>query len=145
MRSHAKKDNRRNQVRVPGSIRELKMHRCAFYRALVCPLANRMPLVSGDLPARNSPGDFIFIPYEVRPWELSRFTVTARLEHALGYMNCRTLGDLQGRRLSDIGRWRNCGRVTLRELIRLVRNLQEGNWSNWRDPNASGAQDYYEI
>jgi hypothetical protein len=47
--------------------------------------------------------------------------------------------------VTDIIRWRNCGKKTLQELIRLVRNVQEGNWSHWRGPNVAGAEDYYEI
>ncbi|HTX20279.1 MAG TPA: DNA-directed RNA polymerase subunit alpha C-terminal domain-containing protein [Candidatus Aquilonibacter sp.] len=85
-----------------------------------------MPNPHRHFPARNSPADFLFIPREIRRWEISRFSLSVRLEHALGYMGCRQMGDLHGRRLSDIIRWRNIGKKLLGELIQLVRRVQEG-------------------
>ena len=133
------------EERRPHSIRELKLQKCMFFRQQICPWAVRMPQATGCLPRRNSPGDFIFIPAQVRGWEISRFETSSRLGNALGNMNCRVLGDLHGLRLSDIGRWRNVGKRTVRELIQLVRSLQEGDWCHWSDPNAAGAEDYWEI
>ena len=104
-----------------------------------------MPLAGGKLPKPNSPQDFLFIPVEVRNWEISRFAMSARLEHILGWRNCRVMGDLHGLRITDLMHWRNVGKATLCELVRLVRNLQEGRWENWRDPKAAGPEDYYEI
>ena len=127
------------------SFNELDTQRCVYYRTRACPWRTRLPPGNGRLPKRNSPQDFIFIPAEVGHWEISRFALSARLENILGWRGCRVLRDLHGLRLSDLMHWRNCGKTTIRELVRLVRNLQEGRWENWRDPHAAGPEDYYEI
>lgn len=124
---------------------ELESQRCVYHRSRACPWRAKALLKNGRLPQRNSPQDFIFIPVEVRRWEISRFALSARLANILGWRACRVLGDLHGLRLSDLQHWRNCGKTTIRELVRLVRNLQEGRWENWRGPHASSAGDYYEI
>lgn len=132
----------------PAAIRafsELESQRCIYYRSQACPWRAKVPLDNGKFPKRNSPQDFIFIPSEVRGWEISKFALSARLEHILGWRGCRVLGDLHGLRLSDLIHWRNCGKATIQELVRLVRNLQEGRWENWRDANAAPPGDYYEI
>jgi hypothetical protein len=92
-----------------------------------------MPVM--ELPQCNSPSDFIFIPPYVRHWELSRFSMSARLANILGSLGYQVLGDLHGARVSDFSDRRNCGRVTMLELVRLIRNVQEGNWDS----------DFYEI
>ena len=129
---------------VPRSFSDLKSQHCVHYGRRACPWTASVPLASGRLPARNSPADYIFIPLEVRGWEIGKFSLPMRLQNILGWRNCRRLGDLHGLRLSDIAHWRNCGRKTLLQLIRFIRNVQEGNWGNWRGPWA-GPEDYYQI
>jgi DNA-directed RNA polymerase alpha subunit len=124
---------------------ELETQRPIYHRSQACPWSAKVPLEDGHFPKRNSSEDFIFVPVELRSWELGKFALSARLQNVLGWRNCRVLGDLHGLRVSDLAHWRNCGKKTIRELVRLVRNLQEGRWENWRDPHAVGPEDYYEI
>ena len=183
-----------------------------FFLLRACPWRAKVPLDDGRFSERNNPQAFIVIPPEARRWKLSKFVLSARLEHilarifhshlintglqpgesrpnepraasaasapcqkplkrlswfspaatglkpgvnenrtslceisGLGWRGCRVVGDLHGLRLSDLMRWRNCGKATIRKLVRLVRNLQEGRWENWREANAAPPGDYYAI
>ncbi len=73
--------------------------------------------------------DYIVIPAAARSLELSNFELSARLQHVLGWRGCHVLGDLHGLRLSELARWRNCGKTTMLELLGIIRCLQHGNWN----------------
>jgi hypothetical protein len=117
---------------------------CVHYGHRACPWESGAHPLDGHLPKRDSPADFIFIPLAIRQWEVASVSMSARLLYVLGGMECRVWGDLHGLRLTDLLRRRNCGKATLAELVRLVRNLQQGNWGHWRGP-AAGCEVSYEI
>ena len=130
---------------VPETGADLKTQQRIHFRRRACPWGAQVPVFGATWLRRDSLADFIFIPLEFRRWRISRFSLSARLERVLTSRDCRVLGDLHGLRLTDVIRWRNCGKKMVQELIRLVRNVQEGNYTNWRDTNAAGANDHYEI
>ena len=69
--------------------------------------------------------DQLSIPESLRGRELSEFRFSGRLGHILGYKGCRLLGDLHGLRLSELSKYRGCGRKSLAELLAFVMALQQ--------------------
>lgn len=78
------------------------------------------------LPVRNSPGDVIRIPRPMRAQSLDDVPLSTRMRNVLTMAGYRSLGDLDGRRLSGLERLRNCGTGSLLELQALIRTLQSG-------------------
>jgi DNA-directed RNA polymerase specialized sigma24 family protein/predicted nucleic acid-binding Zn ribbon protein len=66
----------------------------------------------------------IDIPVALRDQPVAACETSARLAHVLGRSGIRVLGDLQGRKVGDFARQRNCGLNTLHELDLLVRRVQ---------------------
>jgi hypothetical protein len=97
------------------------------------------------LPRPGSMADQIVMPVAARPMPISSFAMSSRLEHLLGWKECRTLGDLNGLRFSEVARWRNCGRMTLLELLGIIRCLQHGNWDAHYKPYTWKMAGDYEV
>ena len=98
-----------------------------------------------QIPRRNSPEDLIVIPPVARTWELSAFPLASRLAHILGGRGCRRLGDLHGLRLSEILKWRNVGKATVRELMAFIKTVQQDDWNQQFAPDGKSAANDYEI
>jgi hypothetical protein len=96
------------------------------------------PLVRGiRMPRRKSCGDSIVIPLTAWEWNLSEIPFSARLRHLLHEMRCERLGSLHGLRYSQIIRYRNVGKITVRELIAFVNGVQQGDWGTGSKPEAT--------
>jgi len=89
-----------------------------------------------EIPARGSQADLIFIPAFAREWEISRLALSSRLTNILGSYGCQRLGDLHGRRLSNLLKWRNLGKITLQELRATIQSLRPGG------ADTAGADDF---
>jgi hypothetical protein len=123
----------------------LKPKYCGFGFQGVCPLETWGRHNHLHLPRAGSVADYIVIPAEARSLELSSFDLSVRLQNILGWKGCRVLGDLHGVRLSELARWRNCGKTTVLELLGIVRCLQHGNWKGRTKPDLRDMAGNYEI
>jgi len=129
----------------PEGWRERRSPACPFHPQQYCPrLAGDGP-ENFRRPGRVPPPDYIAVPPWIRAWELSRFVISSRLRHVLGEMGCRVLGDLHGRRMSQMLRWRNFGKKSAAEVVVLLLRIHEGRWDLCCGPTAFGPEDYYEI
>jgi Sigma-70, region 4/Bacterial RNA polymerase, alpha chain C terminal domain len=88
------------------------------------------------------PSEHIFVPSGERGRAIGILPASVRLSHIFKDANIQLLGDLHGKTYLELGRYRNCGRKTLRELYCLVRDIQSGNSQHSlttgepsRDPN----------
>jgi hypothetical protein len=97
------------------------------------------------LPRRHQPEDFIVVPPTARAWELSAFPLSTRLTYILAGRECRRLGDLHGLQYSEILKWRNVGQVTLRELMALIKSVQQGDWNRRFGADANRPAGDFEI
>ncbi len=66
----------------------------------------------------------LFVPTSDRGRSIHEFPLSVRLSNVFDPAGIRLLGDLNGRRLSEFARVRNCGSKTLNEISTLVRTLQ---------------------
>ena len=123
----------------------LKPKFCGFAFQGVCPLEMWRRHKGLHLPRAGSMADYIVIPAEARGLELSNLDLSARLQNILGWKGCRVLGDLHGFRLSELARWRNCGKTTVLELLGIVRYLQHGNWKGHTRQDPQDVAGNYEI
>jgi hypothetical protein len=123
----------------------LKPKFCGFCFQGVCPLETWRRHNGLRLPRTGSMADYIVIPAAARGMAISTFVLSARLQHILGWKECQVLGDLHGLRLSDLARWRNCGKTTVLELLGVVRCLQHGNWRPQIKPDVKDMAGNYEI
>jgi hypothetical protein len=123
----------------------LKPKFCGFSFPGVCPLETWVGHKRLHLPRAGSLADYIVIPAAARGLALSNFALSMRLQNVLGWKECRLLGDLHGLRLSELARWRNCGKTTVLELLGIVRCLQHGNWNPHIKPDAKDVAGNYEI
>lgn len=123
----------------------LKPKFCGFGFQGVCPLETWICHKRLHLPRAGSVADYIVIPAEARSLELSNFDLSARLQNIMGWKGCHVLGDLDGFRLSELARWRNCGKTTVLELLGIVRCLQHGNWNPRIKPDPRDMAHNYEI
>jgi hypothetical protein len=127
------------------SLSGLKPKFCGFCFEGVCPLESRARHKGLHLPRASSLADYIFIPAAARQLPLSTFAPSVRLQNILGWKGCRVLGDLHGLRMSEMARWRNCGKTTVLELLGVVRCLQHGNWNARIKPDPKDMAGNYEI
>ena len=123
----------------------LKPKYCGFGFQGFCPLETWGRHNHLHLPRAGSVADYIVIPAEARSLELSSFDLSVRLQNILGWKGCRVLGDLHGVRLSELARWRNCGKTTVLELLGIVRCLQHGNLKGRTRPDVRNMAGNYEI
>ena len=73
----------------------------------------------------GAPPDYIAIPEHLKSKPVADFRVSVRLRHLLQYAGIQRLGDLDGKRLSEFGEFRGCGKGTLWSLKRMIlRELQ---------------------
>ena len=110
-----------------------------------CPLRWQVSAECPKLPRRGTLEDYISIPAPARGLDISSLDLSARLQHILGWKGFRVLGDLHGQHLSDLRRWRNCGKVTACEVLGLVRCLQHARWKPQFFAGTDGMADGYEI
>ena len=127
------------------SLCRLKTKACGFSLSGKCPLETWRHHNSLLLPRAGSMADYIVIPAAARGLELSNFELSARLQNILGWRGCRVMGDLDGVRLSELARWRNCGKTTVMELLGIVRCLHHGNWKGRTRPDPQDMAGNYEI
>ena len=73
---------------------------------------------------REHPGEVVYIPPLMASREFSKFKMSARLRNVLGFNNYWLLGDLDGIAYDDLLKLRNCGKVSVTELRRLVKRIQ---------------------
>ena len=71
-------------------------------------------------PRPEPSGKVICIPPTLAARELSEFELSARLRRALVFNNYWRLGDLDGVAYDDLLQLRNCGKVSVAELKKLV-------------------------
>jgi hypothetical protein len=69
---------------------------------------------------RGAPPDYITIPEHLKSKPVADFKVSVRLRHLLQYAGIQRLGDLDGKRLSEFGEFRGCGKGTLWSLKRMI-------------------------
>jgi hypothetical protein len=123
----------------------LKPRPCGFSFQCVCPLESEHTRGRVKLPLAGSMADYISIPAAARRFELSELPMSVRLKNVLGWKACRLLGDLDGVRFSELARWRNCGKVTVLELMGIVRCLQHGNWQSGKKPDPEDMAGNFEV
>ncbi len=123
----------------------LKLRPCGFSFQGVCPLESDHPRARVHLPLAGSMADYISIPAAARGLELSDLPMSLRLKNVLGWKACHVLGDLDGVRFSELARWRNCGKVTVLELMGIVRCLQHGNWHAGKRPDPGDMAGNFEV
>ena len=68
----------------------------------------------------GAPLDYIAIPEHLKSKPVADFRVSVRLRHLLQYAGIQRLGDLDGKRLSEFGEFRGCGKGTLWSLKRMI-------------------------
>ncbi len=78
-------------------------------------------------PRPKPSGEVICIPPTLAARELSEIEMSARLRGALVLNNYWRLGDLDGVAYDDLLQLRNCGKVTVAEMKKLVERLQAGS------------------
>ena len=96
-------------------------------------IAKDRPLVAiSQKPMLHAPlsvasvSETIFIPVADRGRVISAFPASVRLANIFEAAQIHVLGDLHGRTYELLGKLRNCGGKTLRELADLVRSIQNG-------------------
>jgi hypothetical protein len=97
------------------------------------------------MPWPGSVADYIVIPAVALEMPVSSFALSMRLQNVLGWKECRVMGDLDGLRFSEVARWRNCGKVTVRELLGIIRCLQHGNWKARPKPDTRDMAEDFEV
>ena len=71
--------------------------------------------------------DHIFIPVKLRGVPVPAApAISVRLTKTLSYRGVKVFGDLHGLRLSEFGTFRNCGKITVSELGRLIQRIRGG-------------------
>ena len=80
-----------------------------------------------DNPPPDKFPDHIFIPVKLRGVPIPTApAISARLIKILSYRGVKVFGDLHGLRLSEFGTFRNCGKITVSELGRLIQRIRGG-------------------
>ena len=74
---------------------------------------------------RKHPVEVIRIPPMMAAREFSKYKMSARLRKVLGFNNYWRLGDLDGIAYDDLLKLRNCGKVSVAELKKLVKRIQD--------------------
>ena len=123
----------------------LKPRACGFKSPSVCPLETVEFHRYMPLPRPGCMADKIAIPVAARAMPISSYAMSSRLQNVLGWKECRTLGDLEGLRFSEVGRWRNCGKRTLLELLGIIRCVQHRNWEAHCQPYTWKMAGDYEV
>ena len=80
----------------------------------------------------------LVVPESVRHLRLTQLPVSTRLSGVLGSMRIRTLGGVDGRRVGEFFRRKNCGRGSVLELEQLIQRAASGEFddSNIGKPDA---------
>jgi len=73
--------------------------------------------------------DRLSIPAAARDLNPFEFPLSVRLESALRAKNIQHFGDLEGLALKELKQLRNCGWLTIRELVRLLERISEGEFA----------------
>lgn len=82
------------------------------------------PRAGPPTPHTEPSDEVIGIPPTLAARELSEFEMSTRLRSTLVLNNFWRLGDLDGVTYADLMQLRNCGKVTVTELKKLVEHLQ---------------------
>jgi DNA-directed RNA polymerase alpha subunit len=123
----------------------LRQKCCDYYLRGICPMARKRSGKILHIPIFNSEEDFIVIPREVRDWKFSRYAISMRLRNLLCEHSFEELGDLHRHRLSDMAKWRGWGKMSLLELLALVKNLQQSHGDRHRRQADPDMEMGYEI
>lgn len=78
---------------------------------------------------RSQRRDFI-VPESICQLRLDELPITKRLEHVVRSVRIRTLGDLNGRSVCEVLKWKNCGRRTLGEIQQLIERATSGEFDS---------------
>ena len=81
----------------------------------------------------------IFIPQNARGWALEQLPINHRLAGVLKRLDWCLLGDLHGKSFVELETQKNCGRQTLSDLRRLIKQVQGGEFD--RLINSTGELD----
>jgi hypothetical protein len=74
--------------------------------------------------------EFILIPAGACEAKPSELPISARLASILQYMEVQRLGDLEGKKFSDLFKVKNCGPKTLKEFASLLKRAETGEFDS---------------
>jgi hypothetical protein len=132
---------RRANIRVLGDLHECKLDDFAWQRncgyktlheldALVrqahCSVEQTREAETGSLLPRN--GASFVIPESISQLRFAELPITSRLANVVQSIGLRTLGDLNGRSVSELLRCKNCGWRTVGEIGQLIERAISGEF-----------------